>query len=280
MTDMPSAREHGLYDLRRKRAQVASGVVLAVSFVLLIVAFQWAMALPAAALFAFLVMPSWLGAQAQYPPLAAWRGIGAHLLGFGVPLIGVMLMYLVLSKGRPSVMGLLPFVAIGAVCYSAYRWRNQATALERVRGERDGMALLQRLWRHYLGYAVGLAAGVGANLAWRDTGLLETEDFLTEIAFVTTFLAGKTVVDVSLPQPPLAPKRASLAVLQLAAMSPVWFGLPWGALTVATLLVRFPDPWIVDGKEVVLATVAGATLVVFLATAAVTYVLELAGGDP
>lgn len=279
MSDMPSAREHGLYDLRRKRAPVAMGIVSVAAFVAAIVQRDPAfVALPVVALLAFVALPSWIGVEPRFPVPSVWRAIGEQALGFGVPMVGVLLMYVVLNKGEPRYIALIPVAVAGALIYSAYRWRYLAGAMARVRGAGEEMGFGSRLWRHYLGYAVGLAAAFTAAAATRpiDWGLGSE-------LFAVVLLSAKAGVDLSLPQPPLRAERLSLAGARLAAMSPVLFGLPWGLALTGAMAASMPETWsmmaALNYNAMIVVYVAIASIVVFTAFALVTFLIELMAGE-
>ena len=279
MSDMPSARQHGLYDLRRKRAALAMGAIAVAATVGAMLAGKPALfALPVAAAIAFVALPSWIGVEPRYPVPSLWATMYGNMLGFGVPMVGVLLMYVMLNKGDLRYAAFVPVAVAGALIYSAYRWRYLGEAMARVRGVRAGMPLVDRLWRHYLGYAVGLAAGGVALSATRGM-----DWSLSTGLFAIVFLAVKAAVDLSLPQPPLKTERLSTAALQLAAMSPVWFGLPWGvALTFASVDLtagRWSLLTAVSSNAVIVVYVTIATVVVFTAFALVAFLIEAATGE-
>lgn len=276
---MPSAREHGLLDLRRKRAAVAAGLVLFASVTGLFVSRDMGLAaVPVVALLAYLSLPSWVGVEPRFPVPSVWVALRDHMLRFGVPMVGVMLMYLMLNKGALAFAIMIPLAAVGAVVYGAYRWRYAQGSMTRLRGADEAMPLLPRLWRHYLGYAVGLAAGTAAAVAG------ETIDWaFAATGFAGAFLIAKAAVDLSLPQPPIKSRRLSIALAQLAVMSPVWFGLPWGtAMVVAMsfgLRARFPLTMALQDNAIVIVYVTVAAIVVFTALALIAFLIELATGE-
>lgn len=279
MSDMPSAREHGLYDLRRKRAGVAMGIVLAVAVGAALAAGGLnAIALPVAAFLGLLAVPSWIGVEPRFPVPSFRAALYASLLNYGVPIVGVLTMFVVLNKGSIDVLALVPAALLGALIYSAYRWRYTGAAMATVRGVREGMPLGARLWRHYLGYAAGLAGGVMAAVLTR-----EVDWNLGPLLFASVFLAGKAAVDLALPQPPLKTERLSRAGLQLAAMSPLWFGLPWGVALAVGAASTVPGDWSTlsslpsHATTVVAMTVAAAA--VFAAFALIAFLMEAATGD-
>jgi hypothetical protein len=279
MSDMPSAREHGLYDLRRKRATVVMGAITVAATVGAMLAGNPALfALPVVAAIAFGALPSWIGVEPRYPVPSIWAAVYSNILGFGVPMVGVLLMFVMLNKGDLRYAALVPAAVTGALVYSAYRWRYLGEAMARVRGVRAGMPVVDRLWRHYLGYALGLAGGGVALSATRGIDW----SFGTAL-FAIVFLAGKAAVDLSLPQPPLKTERLSTAALQLAAMSPVWFGLPWGVALTFALAALTPADWsvltAVSTNTVTVVYVTIASVVVFTAFALVAFLIEVATGE-
>lgn len=279
MSDMPSARQHGLYDLRRKRAGLAAGVVFVGSVVSVFVSREMALvSLPFAALLAFLALPSWVGAEPRYPVPSFWAAVRDQMLSFGVPMVGVLLMYLLLNKGELAFAVVILFAVIGVFVYSAYRWQYMRDSMARVRGVGEHMPLLARLWRHYLGYAVGLAAGLGAGLAGG-----QIHWAVAQGGFVGAFLVGKGVSDLALRQPPIRDRRLSFTLAQLAAMSPVWFGLPWGATATAawslSLSAGSSLTWALANNAIIIVYVTVASVVVFTATALVAFLIEVATGE-
>lgn len=284
MSDMPSAREHGLYDLRRKRSAMAMLVVGAASIAPTLLLGDIALtALPAAAVFAYLAMPSWIGAEPRFPRASVGSAMLETLSASIVPLAGMTLMFFMINKGRLDVLGLAPVLLAGAVSYGAYRWLYRDVALATVRGERAGMSLGGRLWRHYLGYALGLSVATVALLIVRQIALDGEAVVLTEMVFVAAFLLTKSAVDASLPQPPLEAKRLSLAAAQLALMSPVWFGLPWGAAILGFFVsfdrYRMPLMWLIEQDAIVIVYMTVAAVVVFTAFALVAFAIEAATGE-
>lgn len=280
MSDMPSARQHALYDLRRKRAGILTGLVFGVSIVALFLIGGIALAaVVIAALLVLIAVPSWVGVEPRYPIPTLWRELLGHLAAVAVPAVGLLLLYTMWSKGRLEQLSAAPILVVAAAVYAICRWHHLAGALARVRGAGAGMPFLDRLWRHYLGYAAGLAVGVAAA----SVGDLR-QWMLSATLFAGSLLIVKMMVDVALPQPPLAPRRLSATFLILALMSPVWFGLPWGvALAVLSVLfdlsngVSFASA--VDNSAMVVIFVAVATLVVFLVLATAATVVELATGE-
>jgi hypothetical protein len=278
MSQMPSAREHALYDLRRKRAALATTIVLiaAIASVFLTGILEL-MALAVAAWLAYFTVPSWVGIEPRFPLPPAWAVISEHLFSFGVPMVGVLLIYAVLLKGDTAVFAVMPVAVLGALVYAVYRWRYLSATLMRVRGAVQGMSLPSRFWRHYLGYALGLAAAVPAARA------LEGQDVAVVLgAYVGAFLLVKLLVDLALPQPPLTAERFSTAALQLALMSPVWFGLPWGAFLIG-MVASLQPTGVLAGPPMESAIVAlyatVAAVVVFSAIAAVAFAIDLAGEE-
>ncbi len=277
--DMPSAREHGLLDLRRKRAGIVAGVVLFASVIGLFASREMGLAaLPVVALLAYLSLPSWVGVEPRFPVPTVWVALRDHMLSFGVPMVGVMLMYLMLNKGELAFAIMIPLAAVGAVIYGAYRWRYSQASMVRLRGGDEAMPLLSRLWRHYLGYAAGLAAGTAAAFAG------DTIDWaIAATGFVGAFLVAKAAVDLSLPQPPIESRRLSIVLAQLAIMSPIWFGLPWGAAMVAAmsfgLRARFPLTMALQDNAIVVVYAAISAIVVFTALALIAFVIEVATGE-
>ena len=68
MSDMPSAREHALQDLRRKRGERIAAGVFAASFLAFAVSgLAELIVLTGAALLALLATPSWIGVAPRYP---------------------------------------------------------------------------------------------------------------------------------------------------------------------------------------------------------------------
>jgi hypothetical protein len=281
--EMPSAREHGLYDLRRKRAAVAMFVVGAASVVPGLLLGDMAMiALPATALFAYLAIPSWIGAAPRFPRASAGAALFEGLSMSIVPFVGMMLMFFMLNRGDLRILVSAPSLIAGAVSFGVYRWHYRGLALNTVRGERAGMSLGGRLWRHYLGYVLGLSSATVGMLVARAV-VPDTSAMLAHIVFLPIFMSVKTVVDVSLPQPPLAAQRLSRAAGQLALMSPVWFGLPWGVtilgLSVSVSRGQIPLMWVIERDAVVVVYMTLASVVVFTAFALTTYLLEVITGE-
>lgn len=279
MGDFPSAREHALYDVRRKRASVATTAVLIVSIAALILAGDPELSvLGAAAVLAQFAVPNWVGVEPRFPVPSMLAAVIEHVFGFVVPMVGVLLLYFVLNKGDFNFLGMVPIAVLGALIYSVYRWRLLGVSLARVRGASVPMSLGERLWRHYLGYAAGLTAGAvavivaGAGQNW----------LMAAGAYGGAFMIAKALVDLSLPQPPLEAERLSDTAAQLAAMSPVWFGLPWGvALTGLMATAETEKPFVVAVADdaITILYVAIATFVVFTAIAAVAFVMELVAGE-
>jgi hypothetical protein len=182
----------------------------------------------------------------------------------------------VLTKGRPDILSMAPGLAAGAITYSVYQWRYARDAQRRIRGEAAGMTLASRLWRHYLAYAAGLAAGAGATLALDPANMI-----LAISVFAAAFLTVKAAVDFALPQPALAAERVSAALLQLTLMSPIWFGLPWGGVYIvmeAIALDGAGSPVPVVERLPMLIEACVACVVVFAATTVVAGAMELASG--
>lgn len=278
MGDLPSAREHALYDLRRKRASVATTTVLIASIAVLVLTGDAALSvLGAAAVLAQFAVPNWVGIEPRFPLPSIVAAVIEHLFGFVVPMVGVLLLYYVLNKGDLNFLGVLPIAVLGALIYSVYRWRLLGVSLARVRGAVVRMSPGERLWRHYLGYAAGLIAGA---LAVTVAG--ETANWLAAAGFYGgAFMIAKAFVDLLLPQPPLETERLSDAAAQLAVMSPVWFGLPWGVtLTGLMATVETGKPFVaaVADDAITVGYVAIASVIVFTAIAAVAFVMELVGG--
>lgn len=277
---MPSAREHALCDLRRKRAGILTGLVFGLSVVAVFLVGGVAVAVGAvAALMVVIAVPSWVGVEPRYPVPTLWQALLGHLAAVAVPAVGLLLLYIMWSKGKVEQLSAVPILVIAAAVYAVYRWHHLAGALARVRGASAGMPLLDRLWRHYLGYAVGLAVGIAAASA----GDLR-QWTLSASLFAGSFLIMKMMVDVALPQPPLASRRLSATFLILTLMSPVWFGLPWGVAQ-AVLSVLFDlsngEPFVaaVDDAPTVVLYIAAATTSVFAVLTVAAAALELATGE-
>jgi hypothetical protein len=235
------------------------------------------MALAVAAWLAYFAVPSWVGIEPRFPLPPAWAVISEHLFSFGVPMVGVLLIYAVLLKGETTVFAVMPVAVLGAVVYAVYRWRYLSATLMRVRGVVQSMTLPSRLWRHYLGYALGLAVAVPAALA------LKGQDIAVILgAYVGAFLLAKLLVDLALPQPPLNAERFSTAAFQLALMSPIWFGVPWSAFLIGLVASVEPSAGLtgppMESAAVVLYTIIAA-VVVFGAIAAVAFAIDLAGSE-
>lgn len=280
MGDMPSARAHALLDLRRRRAGVAALAVLLVSGVALFATTRVELfALLAAALLAYLAVPSWVGVAPRFPVPSLGREMVDRLVGFAVPAIGAMLLYTVWTKGRVEQLSAVPVLLVGAAAFAVYRWRYLNAALEQVRGEGRGMPFLARLWRHYLGYVTALAVGLGAAFA-----LGAAQVMFALVAFGSAFFVVKLAIDFALPQPPLAPRPLSATMLTLALMSPIWFAVPWGAsVTVALALMETTaETALADAlsaNAMVAVYVGVATVAVFAALTVVALVMELATGE-
>ncbi len=280
MSDMPSAREHALFDLRRKRAGILTGLVfgLLVAAVFLVGGVAVSVG-TIAALLVLIAMPSWVGVEPRYPVPTLWRELFGHLAALALPAVGLLLLYIVWSKGKVEQLSALPILAIAAAVYAVYRWHHLAGALARVRGAGADMPFFDRLWRHYLGYAAGLAVGVAAASA------VDLRQWvLAATLFAGSFLIIKMIVDVTLPQPPLASRRLSATFLVLMLMSPVWFGLPLGvALAVLSVLfdVSRGEPFAsaVEDARMVVLYITVATASVFAVLAAAAAAMELATGE-
>lgn len=280
MGDMPSAREHALLDVRRRRAGVATLGVLLVSGVALSAAARVELfALLAAALLAYLAVPSWVGVAPRYPVPSLWREMLERLVAFAVPAIGAMLLYTIWTKGRVEQLSAVPVLLVGAAAFAVYRWRYLGAALAQVRGEGRAMSLFDRLWRHYLGYVAALAVGLGAAFAVGTSQLM-----FALVAFGSAFFAVKLAVDFALPQPPLAPRRLSATLSLLTLMSPVWFAAPWGvSVAIAAALLEAPTATAfadnLSANAMVGVYVGAATVAVFAALACIAFVMELATGE-
>lgn len=280
MGDMPSARAHALLDLRRRRAGVATTVVLLVSGVALFATARVELfALLAGALLAHVAVPSWVGVTPRFPVPSLGQEMLDRLIAFAVPAIGAMLLYTVWTKGRVEQLSAVPVLLVGAAAFAVYRWRYLSAALAQVRGEGGGMPLLDRLWRHYLGYVVALGLGLGAAIAVGTAQLLGAL-----FAFGSVFFGAKLAVDLALPQPPMASRPLSATMFALALMSPIWFAVPWGAsVTVALALmettaeISFVDALSANGMVAVYVGVA--TVAVFVVLTVVAFVMELATGE-
>lgn len=281
MSDMPSAREHALQDLRRKRAGNLASLMLGLWFIAFVLTGEVElMALALAALFALLAVPSWVGVEARYPIPTLSRELWHYASALALPVAGFGLVYLVWSKGQLEALNVAPVVALGAVVFAVYRWHGLAAALARVRGAGAGMTVWERLWRHYLGYFAGLAAGGTAVLA---SGA-PREWPLSLSLFLGSFLIIKLVIDMTLPQPTLPSRRLSASLFAMTLMSPVWFGLPWGAaLTAVSVLfglsLNLSLEAAIDDSAMILAYVTGASVVVFAALTTAAAVLEMATGE-
>lgn len=277
---MPSAREHALYDIRRKRAGVATVVVLVATVAGVFATERMELlALVATAMFAWGAFPAWVGVAPEYPAPRAWDSIRQHAFTIALPVIGVSLFNMVLAKGDPRFLSSVPVGLLGALVYGSYRWRYIIAAVARMRGAEDDMPLIARLWRHYLGYVAGLTAGLLALAIGRNYAA-DFEWLLPSTLFLSGFLIVKPLVDFVFPQPPLSAERLSGAAAQLAAMSVVWFGLPWGALLTCLLAsvavgrrISVEQALAVDAMTLVY--VAVSSVVVFTAIAVVAFVLEL-----
>jgi hypothetical protein len=277
MGDVPSARALALYDLRRARAGTASTAVLIAGVVAMFLFGRWELVVFAAMAFvAYFAVPSWVGVAPVFPMPSLGGALIQYVAGFGLPMVGVLLIYLVLTKGSSDLLSMAPGLAAGAITYSIYQWRYARDAQRRIRGEAAGMSLPSRLWRHYLAYAVGIGAGVGATLPLDPASMT-----LAISVFAAAFLTAKAAVDFSLPQPALAAERVSAALLQLTLMSPIWFGLPWGGVYIVMEAIAldgagFPLPVVARLPMLIEACVA--CVVVFAATTVVAGAMELVSG--
>lgn len=280
MSDMPSAREHALYDLRRKRAGIATTVVLIAAIAGAFLTRDMGLsAVAAAAVLAQFAIPNWVGVEPQFPVPSIWAAVSEHLLSFGVPMVGVLLLYFVLTRGDLDFLGMIPVAVLGALVYSLYRWRHLGISLTRVRGAAARMPFGDRLWRHYLGYAAGLTAGaLGVALTAE-----AQSSMLGAGSFGGAFLIVKALVDLSFSQPPLKAERLSGAAVQLTLMSPIWFGLPWGAaltgVMAAAEISSRPFAPAVAENAIVVVYMTVASVVVFTSIVMVASVMELVAGD-
>lgn len=277
MGDIPSARELALYDLRRMRASRAATVVLAAAIVgALLSGRPEIFPLAGAAFLAYFAVPAWIGVGPVYPTPSLLAGIAQQIASFGLPMVGVLLVYVVLTKGALDIVSMAPGLIAGALVYSAYQWRYTQEAQRRIRGESAAMPLIGRLWRHYLGYVIGIGAALVA------TSFVDVVAVVPAMStFAAAFLVGKAAVDLSLPQPPLGATRVSAALLQLTLISPIWFGVPWGAGYLAFEAVMGRDVASLLEPTAYVSTLVESALactIVFAAIAVVAAVIEFATG--
>lgn len=281
MTDIvPSAREHALHDLRRSRAGVLTAAVGALSFgAYLATGRHELLALVVAAIATVLAAPSWIGVEPRYPIPGLGPALWERVTMFATPIIGVVLIGMMLTKGSINLLGMLPLIVIGAGVYGIYAWRGLSNALARVRGNEADMPLLSRLWRHYLGYAAAFVAGGLGVWATATAPLL-----VSLSAFAGLALSAKLLVDLALPQPLPKPQRLSLTFLNLMLMSPLWFGLPWGFAFGAVLIVLglgmgTPLDAAVADASIIVLPVAVGTVVVFALLTLFAATVEFATGE-
>lgn len=276
-----SPREHALQDLRRARAGVLTAAVAALSFGAYLAAGGRleALALAVAAIATVLATPSWVGVEPRYPIPRLGPALWERVVAYGTPIIGVVLIGMMLTKGSINFLGMLPLIVILAVVYGVYAWRGLSKALARVRGEQSDMPLLARLWRHYLGYVAAFAAGGLAVWA-----TMSAPSLVSLSGFAASALTAKLLVDFALPQPLPKPQRLSLTFLNLMLMSPLWFGLPWGLGFGAVLVVvglgggdRLNAA--VDAASIIVLPVAVGSVAVFALLALLAAVLEFATGE-
>jgi hypothetical protein len=223
-----------------------------------------------------LAAPSWVGVEPRWPVPRLGHALLERVIAYGTPLIGVVLVSTMLSKGSINLLALLPPILVAGLVYAVYAWRGLTHALARVRGQSGDMPLLSRLWRHYLGYAAALGAGVLA--VW---GALSASQLVMVSAFVAAGLVAKLLVDLALPQPLPKPQPLSLTFLNLMLMSPLWFGLPWGFAVAAVFAVSgfgegMPLEDAAVDASIIVAPVAVGSVAVFALLTLIAAAIELA----
>lgn len=253
------------------KALQAIGIVLffiMVCFVAFRGAEWWLTALFACLLVVRVVVVEWFDDEGDRPSLKSVLVAPILTLTGGV-IVFLALNLSSLAHGKFDSEGLITVAKFVLALLSAYevsilyRWRRASRARrvaesEGVAEETDRISVPGALY-HFAGYIVGFAAAVTAvsfATDWLDRGL----------AYVVSFLIGKLLVDMFSPTyRSLARAPLSQSLLRMAAISPLWWGLPWAivagvgstlAINSSTNLVLLFLP------EVVLESVAPLIVVV------------------
>jgi hypothetical protein len=119
-----------------------------------------------------------------------------------------------------GLIGLIIYVFLVSRIYDWRRARRASGYGDGVEGDVERVSILGGL-HHVAGYLVGFAMGTAASIQLDNV-------WLRLATFIVAFLAGKLLMDVTAPSyRNLARHGVPQALMRMAVVSPVWWGLPW-----------------------------------------------------
>lgn len=223
------------------------------------------------------VTTQWLGLRRHASQPTTLRARAASFLTFVVAAMAGPMITREPDEWLPIVPIIAAVTITGFIVYAIYasRIKPYATDGSVSRLSADGIRA------HFTGYIVGLAAGIGAATLVRVYGPLADMWLWSAVAYGIAFAVGKLAADLLSPTPaPYRQPTMSSALLRMTALSPLWWGLPWGiayagytavTLNAMNIGLRF---LMMDGLSSVLHVATAVTLV-FAALTILVYVQEV-----
>jgi hypothetical protein len=223
----------------RDQARTALGLTVLVGIVLAFAARDLGFILIASAAVAFpiwLVTESWLALGPQEPdaPLHGfWRG---RLAGALPVIVGFAIgMSFYRERLEWQVLLILAPMLTGVAVRALYAWRDAKSRPIGLLTASFARISYDGACAHFASYAIALAAGVAAAAQF--------DDMLPRaVAYACAVLLGKLAADFVFTKPaPLDDRTLSGALMRMTVLSPLWWGVPWGAFAAGFFFAFRPN---------------------------------------